>query len=68
MATMVYHESYGQITKALLAAIRKNNVSPSDYDMLCDDFGQENHDVILAKIKEWSPDGNYNMPMSAWWR
>ena len=65
---MVYNEWYGEIPFTLNRTIKKFNVSPSDYDLLCEDFGRENHAVIEAKIKEWSPGGYYQMPVGAWFR
>jgi len=66
MAQMVYNEWYGEVTVALNRALKKFNVSPMDYDMLCDEFGRPNHDTILRAIKERSTTGMYLLPMPAW--
>jgi len=66
-AKMVYDEWYGELTFALRAAIRKNNVSPSDYQMLEYEFGQGNYDAILRAVKERSADGYYREPMRSGW-
>lgn len=39
MAAIIFHESYGEVTRPLLAAIRKYNVSPSDMDELREKYG-----------------------------
>lgn len=67
MAKMVYDEFYGELTFALRAAIRKNNVSPSDYQMLEYEFGQGNYDAILTAIRERSTTGYYREPMRSGW-
>lgn len=54
MAKMVYDEYYGDLTFALRAAIRKYNVSPSDYQGLTDEFGEGNYAEIQDAIKERS--------------
>lgn len=41
MAGQVFHESYGSVTRSLLAAIRKFNVSPSDLDSLRLVYGED---------------------------
>ena len=65
MAKMVYDEWYGELTFALRAAIRKHNVSPSDYRELEDEFGEGNYDDILAAVKQRSTDGMYR-PRLCW--
>lgn len=67
MAKMVYNEWYGEIPFTLNRAIKKYNVSPSDYDMLVNDFGKD-FAVIEAKVKEWSLDGYFQYPIRAWFR
>lgn len=62
MPETVYHESYGTVTPALLRAIKKNNVSPMDYDMLVAEFG-ERHDVIRDVILQRSTTGMYREPL-----
>jgi hypothetical protein len=60
MAKMVYDEYYGDLTFALRTAIRKYNVSPSDYSDLEAEFGEGNFTDIQAAIKERSKiDGTY---------
>jgi len=66
--SMTFHESYGgEITRPLLTAIRKNNVSPMDYMMLEDEFGQGNYSAIQAAVKERSTSGSYRMPLPKGW-
>ena len=60
MAKMVYDEQYGDLTFALRTAIRKYNVSPSDYWTLQDALGEDNYTGILAAIKEHSEGGMFN--------
>lgn len=51
MATTTYHESYGEVSRAQLAAYRKHNVSPYDHDMLVERFGETAHAEIVAYVK-----------------
>ncbi len=51
MANTVFHESYGEVTRAQLAAYRKHNVSPSDHDALVEVLGENNHAAITAAVK-----------------
>jgi len=60
MSTITYHESYGEVSAAQLRAYRKYNVSPSDHDSLIEIIGEENHDVIVEAVKEYSPNGSFN--------
>ena len=62
MATMTYHESYGDLTVSLNRALKRYNVSPMDYQMLEDEFGEGNYDTILAAVKQRSEGGMYQMP------
>jgi hypothetical protein len=62
---MVYDEWYGEISFAQRAAYKKHNVSPSDHDMLVDEFGESAHREITAAVKERSPNGYYQMPWPA---
>lgn len=62
MAKMVFDEYYGELTFALRTAIRKYNVSPSDYRDLEDEFGEGEYAKIQAAIKERSEDGMYRRP------
>jgi hypothetical protein len=59
---MTFHECYGELPTTLLRAIKRNNVSQSDYFMLEDEFGAGNFDAFAAAIKARSTGGNYNMP------
>ncbi len=43
--TMTFHESYGNLPKSTLALIRKNNVSPADFDLMTD----------LLGVDAWAP-------------
>jgi hypothetical protein len=49
---LTYHESYGEVSRAQLAAYRKHNVSPSDHDYLTDHYGEDNHDAITKAVKD----------------
>jgi len=51
MAQIVFHESYGDVTRAQLAGYRKHNVSPSDHQHLTDLFG-DNHDLINKTVRD----------------
>lgn len=59
---MVYDERYGELSYAQRAAYRKHNVSPSDHDMLVDEFGASAHAEITKAVKERSVDGMYRAP------
>lgn len=48
---MTFHESYGEVSKAQLAAYKKFNVSPSDHDDLIESFGEDAHDQITYYVK-----------------
>lgn len=61
---LVYDEWYGEITVAERNAIKKFNVSPMDHEMLCDEFGKDNHDAITKAIKDRSSSGYYQMEFS----
>lgn len=49
---MVFDEWYGELSFAQRAAYRRYNISPSDHDMLVDEFGEHNHAAITAVVKE----------------
>ena len=49
---LIYNEWYGDVTRAQLAAYRKFNVSPSDHDVLVEEFGGNKHAAITAAVKE----------------
>jgi N12 class adenine-specific DNA methylase/superfamily I DNA/RNA helicase len=48
---ITFHESYGDVTKRELRAIKKHNVSPSDHRALSDAYGDD-HDAIEAAITD----------------
>ena len=52
---MIFHESYGDLTVSLLRAIKRHNVSPSDYQSLESQYGDD-YDLIEANIKTFSAD------------
>lgn len=52
MAAVIFHEVYGDVTRAQLAAYRKHNVSQSDHDMLTDQYGETGHAAITAVVKD----------------
>ena len=57
---MTFHESYGDLTVSLLRAIKRYNVSPSDYQSLESQYGQD-YDRIEADIKVFSAsNGSFN--------
>jgi hypothetical protein len=49
---MVYSEFYGELSYSQRAAYRKHNISPSDHDDLCREFGEDNYAAITAAVKE----------------
>lgn len=57
---IIFHESYGEVSKAQLAAYRKYNVSPSDHDDLAYRFGEDAHAAITAAVKQFSPNGMFS--------
>lgn len=61
---LVYDEWYGELSVAERSAIKKFNVSPSDHEFLCDEFGRGNHEAITKAIKERSSSGMYRMEFS----
>lgn len=61
-AQVIFHESYGNVSRPQLAAYRKHNISPSDHDDLADEFGEDSHDAITKAVKERSADGMYRHP------
>lgn len=48
---LTFHESYGAVSRAQLAAYRKHNVSPSDHNDLVNAFGVDEHDYITWYVK-----------------
>jgi hypothetical protein len=51
-AAPIFHESYGTVSRAQLAAYRKHNVPPAMHDELVDRFGEDNHDTITKFVKD----------------
>ena len=47
---MLFHESFGDVTKAQLTAYKKHNVSPADHDELVMRFGLD-HNAITDYVK-----------------
>lgn len=47
----VFHERFGEVTRAQLSAYKKHNVSQSDHDDLTDVFG-DNHRDIAAVVAD----------------
>jgi hypothetical protein len=61
---MTFHESYGGDVSVLeLDAIRQFNVSPMDHELLCEQYGRENHKQIHAAILAGSKSGQYRMEL-----
>lgn len=56
---LVFDESYGHLSVAERSAIKKFNVSPSDFDDLLYEFGEDNHEIITKAIVERSSSGYY---------
>lgn len=51
---LTYHESYGYVTRQALVAIRRYNVSQSDYDGILADLGLDWHSGNGFTQGEWS--------------
>lgn len=56
-----FHERFGEVTRAQLAAYRKYNVSQSDHNDLAEAFGESDHAGITAFVKRHSESGMYNV-------
>lgn len=58
---VIFHEMFGNVTRAQLAAYRKHNVSPSDHDDLEAIYGEGNHAAITKAVKDPAnqSDGGY---------
>lgn len=68
MANIVFHESYGEVTRAQLAAYRKHNVSPSDHDDLVRVLGEDNRDAIIKAVKTYVyPPGSNQFSIFEFW-
>lgn len=50
-SSITFHESFGEVTRAQLAAYRKHNVSPVDHDQLVDVYGNDRA-AIVAAVKD----------------
>lgn len=61
MAKTISHEYYGEITRPLLAKIRKYNVSPSDYYDLERTFGEGNLSDISDAIERYTFQGMFSV-------
>lgn len=51
-SSITFHESYGEVSRAQLAAYRKHNVSPADHDDLIARFYSGNHEAITKYVKD----------------
>ena len=60
MAEVIYHEYYGMVTRPLLAAIRKYNVSPSDFDSLHEVYGND-YAAIKRAIETYTFQGMFSV-------
>lgn len=58
---MLFDESYGDLTRPLLAAIRKYNVSPSDYRDLEVAYGEGHYSAIHNAIQRFSINGSFSV-------
>lgn len=63
---LVFHEAYGDLSRAQLAAYRTYNVSPADHDELVSVYGAENHDLITSAVKQFTHNGSYQAYL--WWQ
>lgn len=55
---MVYHETYGEIPITLMRTIKKNNVSPADFQSM--EYKGMSHGEMLNFIKDNSPNGQFS--------
>lgn len=65
MSALIFHERFGDVTRAQLAAYRKFNVSQSDHSDLVDAFGEDDHAGITAFVKRHSESGMYSVLFAA---
>ena len=49
--TLVYDESYGELSIAQRAAYRSHNIPPALHDELVEYFGADSHAAITAYVK-----------------
>jgi len=50
--TLIYHESYGEVTRKQLATYRKHNISPSDHMFLEDAFGDDRKSMVEEVLRQ----------------
>lgn len=50
MASMTFHESYGDVSVAQLRAYKKYNVSQTDHDTLVYLLGEDNREAIVKAV------------------
>lgn len=57
----IHTDSYGDVTEEQYQLYRERNVSPSDHDELLEVYGHgsASRDLILAAVREFSRDGQY---------
>lgn len=55
----VYTDDYGYVTEAQLKLYRQFNVSPADHDTLVEVYGSDASDEIVAAVRQYSRDGQY---------
>lgn len=60
MAALIFHESYGEVTRPQLAAYRKRNVSPMDHEELVRVFGDDRQAIVRA-VGEYAGQGGFNL-------
>lgn len=58
MTTIVYHESYGDVTEEQLKLYKSKNISPLDHDILTDRFGEDTP-ALIKFVKERSGSGSF---------
>lgn len=51
-SSITFHEFYGEVSRAQLAAYRKHNVSPADHGDLLARFYIDNHEAITKYVKD----------------
>jgi hypothetical protein len=58
---LVYTDAYGNVTEEQWQLYRERNVSPADHDELLEVYGRGDaaRVVILAAVREYSRDGQY---------
>jgi hypothetical protein len=66
MTGIIFHESYGAVSRRQLAAYRKHNVSPSDHQALVEVYGESDHETITLAVKHPSNHGRDSSNFSVW--